>query len=49
MMKEKLTQVEHEYLIKQVDKMEQKSASGKKEEVSYISESTKKALGLVGF
>ena len=45
-MKEKLTEVEHEHLMKQVEKTEEKSA---KKEEAHFSESTKKALGLIGY
>ena len=42
-MKEKLTQVEHQYLIKQLEKIENDKV------VSHLDEKTKKALGLIGY
>ena len=44
-----ITKEQHRYMMKQLKKIENDRASGKKEEVKYLSESTKKALGLIGY
>jgi hypothetical protein len=44
-----ITKEQHRYMMKQLKKIESDKASGKKEEVKHLSESTKKALGLIGY
>ena len=45
----KITKEQHCYMMKQLEKIEKDKASAKKEEVKHLSESTKKALGLIGY